>query len=185
MKKGIDIWVISDTHFGHEKLKEYASRPDGFEEKILKSLSDTISAEREHIIIHLGDVCIGQDEYWHERLSYVHCKKWLVRGNHDKKSLSWYLSHGWDFVADEITLNIYGKRVCFSHRPISDFSTGIRFDINVHGHCHADNHRNEGGLHYQRLVAVEHTYAPVLLRSILEKKHKPQNEQSADKIFPS
>jgi len=60
MKK---IWIISDTHFNHEKLKTMGNgRPDNYEELIMKGLKVIKSGDT---IIHLGDFCIGKDEEWH------------------------------------------------------------------------------------------------------------------------
>lgn len=164
------FWIISDTHLGHDKLTtEYHIRPEGFEEKILRNLmTHVMDAD---ILIHLGDICIGKDEFWNNAIRDLPGRKWLVRGNHDGKSLTWYLSHGWHFVADQITLDAYGKRICFSHEPVhpKECDGGSRFDINIHGHCHADNHRRaDSGFDYQYLIALEHDYRPVTLRSIVE-----------------
>jgi len=54
-------WLITDTHFGHENIKKYCNRPDGFEDLILENLNPT---EDEgvcpgDVLIHLGDVCFG------------------------------------------------------------------------------------------------------------------------------
>jgi calcineurin-like phosphoesterase family protein len=70
---------------------------------------------------------------WHERLSFITCKKWLVRGNHDKKSLTWYTEHGWDMVCESFCLVAFGKKILFSHIPIKDDGW---YDINIHGHFH-------------------------------------------------
>ena len=66
----------------------------------------------------------------------MHCRKWLVKGNHDKKSYTWYLTHGWDFVGDSIRLYIHGKYVHFSHIPNPN-----DYYLNVHGHLHNNDHR--------------------------------------------
>lgn len=99
-------------------------------------------------------------------MSRCPCKRWLIRGNHDKKSMGWYLSHGWDLVAEQITLDIYGKRVALSHRPITAHDD---FDINIHGHFHNSGHHPEDattGKH--RLLFMEHEYKPVSLRKLVE-----------------
>jgi calcineurin-like phosphoesterase family protein len=63
-------------------------------------------------VIHLGDICIGNDQEVHDQLfSAGGCfgfkKTILVRGKHDKKSLNWYNEHGWDFVCDQIGLEFH------------------------------------------------------------------------------
>ena len=92
-------WIITDTHFGHDSMMKLCGRPEGFSEKILINLNRTVHCP--DVLIHLGDICIGKEEYWHsELMKWACCKKWLIRGNHDKKSDMWYLNHGWDFVAE-------------------------------------------------------------------------------------
>jgi len=123
------IWITTDTHFGHANMVAYCGRPVDFSERILANLH---FLQPEDTLIHLGDICIGGDAYWHEKLSGIHCRKILVKGNHDNKSNSWYLSHGWDFVCNSFTLTISGKKVVFSHQPqcLADN------DFNIHGHFH-------------------------------------------------
>lgn len=162
------IYVTSDTHLNHAKLIEWG-RPKDFEERIIRSHN---KIEEEAVIIHLGDICIGKDEAMHEVLmdSIGHVQhRILVRGNHDKKSNSWYLEHGWHAVVDQLTMNLYGKRVIFSHIPV-DYEMWPATDLNVHGHTHGNSHRDHDiqdfyrpGT-YHREVAMENTnYQPILV----------------------
>jgi len=169
------IWLITDTHFGHEKLSNYWKyRPVDFEKLILKNIARLIN--KDDLLIHLGDVCIGNDEKWHDWLfNVVPGKKWLVKGNHDHKSNSWYLEHGWDFVGEQIVLNHFGKKILFSHEPIF-YARYIDIDINIHGHFHDNEHRYNDQVKsfykkgFNMLLAIERTnYEPVLLESFLKK----------------
>ena len=162
------IWLTTDTHFNHAKLLEFG-RPDNFEEKILKNLSIIQPGD---LLIHLGDFCIGQDAKWHEeffkRLPGV--KTVLVKGNHDGKSYSWYMDHGWGVVCKNMTIKVLGKYVMLSHMPWVD----VGYDLNIHGHFHdSDHRRHEPELvaiknDKQLLLAIELTgYKPVLITSLL------------------
>lgn len=126
----IRIWVITDTHFGHEDLTKDNLRPQGFSEKILNNIGRILMPS--DILIHLGDVSFNDDDLWNERLSYIDCKRWLIRGNHDKRSLSWYLKHGWHWVGDSMSLNAFGKNILLSHTPMEIQG----YDLNIHGHFH-------------------------------------------------
>lgn len=171
MIKETNIWLITDTHFGHDKMLEYCNRPTDFNETLEKNLMEL----HDGVLIHLGDICIGRDSYWHEKIfQKLDVKKWLVKGNHDKKSNSWYLNHGWDCVVDGMNLEMYGKKICLSHRPKQD---DFWYDINIHGHFHNTDHRTyEPALiaianMKQKLLAVEYTgYKPVLLRTLIESR---------------
>ena len=175
------IFLISDTHFNHSKMVEYCGRPKDFSEIIKKELLKSIS--KDDILIHLGDVCFGNDKennnWFGENLN---CRKWLVRGNHDNKSNAWYLENGWDFVCDSFVFKFEGKKILFSHQPLKIADN----DFNIHGHFHnalprllrgewkvdGEKERNEQDLlnltsDKHKLIALEETkYKPVLLKSI-------------------
>lgn len=176
------IWLISDSHFGHDKMMEYCGRPKGFEQKILNNLFKTV--KKDDILIHLGDFCIGNDEFWHTSFMQVPTlKKWLLRGNHDRKSTTWYLSHGWDWVGDHMSNFFFGKKILFSHTPTKYDGC---FDMNIHGHFHNNLHRLLEGRYVvegekernevdlanltprHKLLAIEETnYQPVLLENFI------------------
>ena len=170
------IILTTDWHIFHEKMIELCGRPVGFEEKIYRGLQAVLQPE--DILIHLGDICLksGKEAEAHERfIKPFPCKKWLVRGNHDRKSNHWYLSHGWDFVADTFRDSYFGKVVAFSHIPMADDG----YDINIHGHFHNTDHRNhEPALQAianskQYLLALEYNnYQPWNLQTLLEHPEK-------------
>ena len=167
-------WLTTDTHLGHTRMEEVCNRPSGFETKIFNAWRDTI--KEGDVLIHLGDVCIGQDEYWHKsHVQPFKFKKWLVLGNHDSKSKSWYLSHGWDCAVERIWFDYGGFLIEFSHVPQKD--TG--YDFNIHGHFHNSEHRR----HERELVSVNNdkqiliclddlNYLPVDLNKFLTKWKK-------------
>ena len=116
---------------GHESLTDDGFRPKGFSEKILKNLKRAVTPKT--TLMHLGDVSFDKNDYWHDEITQLPWeKKWLLLGNHDKRSESWYLARGWDFVGMEMVQHMFGKKILFSHmpRPIGDC------DLNVHGHFH-------------------------------------------------
>jgi calcineurin-like phosphoesterase family protein len=156
-------YIITDTHFNHTaKMQEYCNRPADYEQKLFSSMSQI---PEDAILIHLGDVNIGDDVDVHEKyIKPLKCKKILVRGNHDHKSLSWYQDHGWDFVCDSFIMNHLGKRLLFSHKP----QPLGEWDLNLHGHFHNTTHRDDefNSFYCEKhiKVAVEDTgYKAVLL----------------------
>ena len=156
-------YIITDTHFNHtEKMTEYCKRPKDYNELIWKGL-DTLN--HTDVLIHLGDICIGNDAEIHGHLQYMTFKKILIRGNHDKKSNSWYLEHGWDFVCEQFMNTYFGKKILFSHFPIEDCG----YDINIHGHFHNSDHRR----HEPELVAVKNDKQKLLV--LEDVNYKPVN----------
>jgi len=167
MKEKTKYWVIADTHFGHDKMLTLAGRPDNFEGKIINSCIRLI--KETDVLIHLGDFCIGRDKFWNEWFTRnIKCKKWLIRGNHDRQTDTWYLNHGWDFVGDSVTLNRYGHTILLTHKPVD--SLDAEFGINVHGHLHGDDHRHDDcdfDPYWNKLIAMEHEYRPFDLRKVV------------------
>ena len=176
------IFIITDTHFGHANMIPYCGRPENFSELILSNLSKDIKSG--DVLIHLGDICIKNDEYWHEQfnLNTKGIKKILVKGNHDNKSDSWYLEHGWDFVCQTLSTKVFGLKVIFSHMPVPLSDN----DLNIHGHFHnminkqyvrtweyADlNYKNRhslenGTLNHINISVEESNYKPIMLTDVL------------------
>jgi calcineurin-like phosphoesterase family protein len=166
-KNNFKIYCLADSHFGHSKMMELCGRPEGFESKILKHLTEIPPGA---ILIHLGDFCIGNDKMWHQAFMAAtkQCKRRiLILGNHDHRSMSFYLDCGWDFVAHSITLEVFGKRILFTHRPAPDGD----YDINVHGHLHNTNHHNASLHGKNKLLAIENTnYMPVNLEKFINRQ---------------
>ncbi len=160
-------WIIGDTHFNHEKLRElhYGDRPYDFEGKIFKNL-DKLPAE--DVLICLGDVCMGNDTKTHEKyIMPLKCRKILVKGNHDKKSNSWYYNHGWNFVCKEMSDKFFGKKILFSHVP--QLYDTAKYDLNIHAHLHANRHRGSSAIfkflgRNLKLISMEFSHCqPVLI----------------------
>lgn len=168
----MNIFIISDTHFGHRKLIEFG-RPEDFEEKILKSLRNKFSPG--DVLIHLGDICIGKDEEMVNKFTKalpLDVRLILVRGNHDHKSMAWYLNHGFDMVVDEMSFKYMGKKLLFTHAP--QIPEPQKYDRNIHGHTHGNTHRDmESGAFYDKTfyhteVALElNGYRMVSLKELL------------------
>jgi calcineurin-like phosphoesterase family protein len=171
----VKIYVTSDTHLGHDKLSTpgMGNRPLGFSETILANLSRL----RGDVLIHCGDICIGRDEEWHQRLARAAAgfpHRVLVRGNHDRKSDAWYLSRGWTFICSRFVNTYFGRQVIFTHEPLSVAGRGT-FDRNIHGHLHgkgqASHRLIEGDIYDGRFhldVGVDaHGLCPVELKFLL------------------
>ena len=127
MKSIPGVYVIGDTHFGHEKMLSYCGRPGNFNELIVERWLEVIPQDA--VVIVLGDAIIYYKDY-SETFLKLTGHKILIRGNHDCKSESWYLRHGFCFVTDKLQ---YGG-VVFSHVPLPVDEVGAF--INVHAHFH-------------------------------------------------
>jgi calcineurin-like phosphoesterase family protein len=168
----MDPYITTDTHLGHHKLSDDLLRPKGFSDKIIKHLANVLT--KDSVLIHLGDVSFSSEEYWNMLITELPGKKYLVLGNHDSRSMSWYLKNGWDAVCESMSFTLFGKKILFSHQP----QKADDYDINIHGHFHNFGlekvKEKEPELfniltkkHY--LVALEDTnYMPIKLKRIIE-----------------
>lgn len=163
-------YIISDTHWNHtESMVKWCGRPENYNKLLWSNIN---CLPKDSILIHLGDICIGGDDEIHGNLQKLaHIKKILVKGNHDNKSNNWYLNHGWDFVCNRFDIEMFGKKIAFTHIPIA--WDGYH-DLNIHGHFHnSDHRRHEPELQkikngYQKLYACEYQdYKPVLLEDFI------------------
>lgn len=174
--------LISDTHFNHDKIATYCDRPDNFTDLIIKNCK--LQVMPQDLVIHIGDVLIGNRRKIDEIMAELPGKWILVRGNHDWcHSCDWWMKHGFVFACDAL---IY-RETFITHKPAKELPDGCQW--NVHGHLHNIWHgfHPEGGpeledkqycktsLKYpwQRLFAVEYTnYAPVEFNHFLSHPDK-------------
>ena len=155
-------WIIADTHFLHRKIAEYCGRPQGFETLIMQNLE---VVRPNDILIHLGDLEFGRYEPFWTWCNWSACTKVLIRGNHDHKSISYYMERGFDFCCDSFELRKYGKHIRFSHKPYIGYG---KHDVNIHGHMHNDDHHDYILDEKSKLISLEYNnYKPVLLRSLV------------------
>jgi calcineurin-like phosphoesterase family protein len=172
----VRTWLITDTHFGHTNIRRFCNRPENCEDKIYSGLRDVL--QREDLLIHLGDVAWGQvEKAWHANLMLLPGKKWLLKGNHDHRSVSWYLSRGWDAAAEIIMLEEFGELIAFSHYPLPYVAGKAWYTLNIHGHCHLGVPDyaalgDENGSHHRLLALEIDGYRPLHLQSVVEKKRR-------------
>lgn len=138
----MNYWIISDTHFNHLNLEKWGKRTGDWQNTIWKNIE---SIPENDTLIHLGDICMGGDQEVFKRIKKIKCKKILVKGNHDKKSTSWYSENGFDFVVDSFELIFHGYYLFFSHRPTPPM---YHYNYNLHGHTHGDIHHSEDYVSY-------------------------------------
>jgi len=183
-------YLISDTHLKHAKVATYCKRPENFTELLNRNIKQVMRPE--DILIHLGDVGIDKAEGTEGFMKHVRewpGRKILVRGNHDNKSVMYYMEHGFDFACDAMVF----RGAWLTHKPwLGELPEGTH--VNVHGHLHnvwdgflpedpekeqedfvfaARNGRLQRPWH--RLFAVEYTdYRPVDFDKFIAKPDKYQ-----------
>lgn len=129
------LYTISDSHWGHKNMHDWSLRPSDYEDKIYEGLKQI---PEDGILIHCGDISMGGDYSFYKMFNEFKFKKWLVKGNHDNHSNTWYLRNGWDFVGEELVIKCFGKTILFTHIPQIK-REGI--NMNIHGHLHGGKSR--------------------------------------------
>jgi calcineurin-like phosphoesterase family protein len=167
-----EIWVTSDTHFGHENIIMYCGRPfanaEIMDEVLIENWNSVVKPGDK--VYHLGDVYMGHKRENISRiLSKLNGKKRLILGNHD---------NGKDQVLREYFQKIEVWRMfpefglLLTHVQVHETAlfrgtTGNEKDPkklrNVHGHIH--NLASPTPDH--RCVCVEQTsYTPVNIEEL-------------------
>jgi calcineurin-like phosphoesterase family protein len=83
----LDTWIISDTHFFHENIGRYCSRPENWQELIIKNWNDLVSPDE--TILHLGDFALGNKSNFDLLSGMLRGRLFLIQGNHDRISKSY------------------------------------------------------------------------------------------------
>jgi calcineurin-like phosphoesterase family protein len=188
----LDTWIISDTHFFHDNIVKFCNRPETHNELMLELWR--IWVRPSDTVLHLGDLFMGKGarEKFIELAPELTGDKYMIRGNHDKQTDSWYERHGFKmvgdllghFVEEDITRdgtpyqnhvknygfywNYKGDRILFSHYPDTNL---LDWTINVHGHIHNNppSHAlRKTGKDYRNVGVEVLNYAPVRLGDVLD-----------------
>jgi calcineurin-like phosphoesterase family protein len=171
-----NTWVTADSHFGHAKICEWAYRPLDFDRIILEEWAQAVPETG--VVLHLGDLSF-RDNARFKNLIAPHLTgetKLLVQGNHDKGTLNWYRSCGFQ-VRKPFSIDYKGTKVYFRHYPWSEKDEGrmLRDDeLMVHGHIHNSGYGGKFGpfvpfnRNHVNISAEMTKYRPVNLEILLD-----------------
>jgi calcineurin-like phosphoesterase family protein len=155
-----DPWIISDTHFFHQKIKEYADRPENWQSLIIQNWNDKIKYG--DLVLHLGDFSLATREQNTFLAEILNGQVYLLHGNHDHTKESYYARLGITLLKPDKFYLKY-KNILFSHRPIKVLPN---FHYNLHGHIHQLNSFDEWHIN----CSVEKMdYQPIRLSELIEK----------------
>lgn len=157
-------YVIADTHFWHDNVIDFCQRPFAtskeMNEYMVNAWNSTVN--KNDVVWHLGDVSFGGSENTIKICQSLNGQKILVRGNHDKRTVTFWKRAGFREVFNRPFYSIkYG--VVMSHAPMRDLPSSMK---NIHGHTH-DLYT---GLNQRQwaCVSVEMTmYAPMLVQNVI------------------
>ena len=146
-----NLYVTSDTHFGHNREFVYAKRgyqnPEEMNLDMIRIINETVGENG--ILLHLGDFCLNTSlEQYQTIMSQLKVKAvWMLWGNHNnpiqksyggsvhqivgsiRGTMVRYLHHYFTFRKGRKTF------VCF-HFPLQTWDSQSDGSMHLHGHCH-------------------------------------------------
>ncbi len=163
-----DVWLISDTHFNHANILKFDDgRGDDFlsvdymNKVMYERWNDSVKPG--DIVYHLGDVFMGDREWFSKFWPKLHGRKRLIVGNHDDIK---FLSRGSFFQKVQMWRIIPEYGVVLTHVPIVLGEDHPKYKYNIHGHTHRYIVPDSRYLN----VCVENTdYAPIKLEDVIQK----------------
>lgn len=174
-----DIWITSDTHFGHSNIIEYGPRPFNnihqHDQTLLENWNSVVKPGDK--VYHLGDVYMGcSGEYAWEILKRLHGKKRLILGNHDDGKNA--VLQRW--FQEIIMWRAWGDLgLILSHVPLHESNLGTRRKkriLNVHGHIHGNP---SPSIQYMNACVEWTQYKPIHLDECIARQKVYENEGPA------
>ncbi len=187
---GVDF-VTSDHHFGHGRIIELAERPfaslDAMHSELIAAWNRAVSPE--DVVLHLGDLALGNREESIGITAALNGRKLLVPGNHDTissvyrcseahKQQTWDLldRYGWEVLPETLIGTRHGQRIAASHYPYRGDSQSEERHVEarpvddglplIHGHTHHRDHGAHGRMFH---VGVDgNDFTPVAMTTIDE-----------------
>jgi len=174
-----DIWIISDTHFRHANILKFTDSTtgdlvrgdrfadvDAMDEHMIEQWNSVV--KQGDIVYHLGDVVMGDKEWFKKNWPRLNGSKRLIVGNHDDIP---FLSSGGFFKKVQMWRMFPEFGLMFSHVPLHESSLrrGAPNDpdapilTNIHGHIH-QNPSPEGP--YRNVSVEAINYTPVHIEEL-------------------
>jgi len=176
-----NIFASADWHWGHKKMLEYESRPQGYEELLMERHRAVLSDNSEWYC--LGDLALcraDERKKCAEAVKSLQGRKHFVRGNHDGFSRRWLVE---DCGFDTVQRYVQIENVFLSHFPLvhldDRYPAGVQemqkmfaisgADWNIHGHTHSKPSPDPRCI----CVSVEQTnYGPANLWDLIKERSK-------------
>lgn len=157
-------WIIADTHFFHVNIGRYCDRPAGWQALIMQNWQRLIRSDE--MVLHFGDLALAGKAVVTELMKQLLGQIFMLRGNHDRFSRTFYQSLGINLIPDPYEMQYpSGQKLIFSHRPILPLEPDV---LNIHGHIHNNPAPELGPQHVNVSIEVRE-YRPWRLSEILER----------------
>ncbi len=163
------IWFTSDLHLGHRSVISMCGRPFETVEEMNEAIIQNFNAcvKKNDIVYILGDIAhrTPVDDV-NQMIARLNGKKFLCKGNHDKK----YDATLFEGIYDFLEISINGVNASLMHYPMLEWPKSRRGSLHLHGHVHSKGEynlqqKNNGILRYD--VGVDaNKFAPVSIEQV-------------------
>lgn len=163
-------FFIADTHFFDENIIKYENRPfadtDAMLKEIMRRWNETVAASDRVFV--LGDwISASQADKIHDLSVFKKFlgHKFLIRGNHDKKTDAFYAECGFIKVYDfPVILDNFW---ILSHEPL--YVNNNMPYANIYGHVHGNDMYKDYSAHSYCVSAERIDYKPIKFDIIKER----------------
>jgi len=163
-------FVIADTHFGHENIIKYESRPfksvEEMDDELIKLWNSTVS--KDDLVYVLGDFTLSRRmDIIKNFVNALNGRKILIMGNHDTRKPKDYVDCGFEVATRKPLMVEPG--VILMHEPFMDSWLIAPNYIYFFGHVHTNKTLMD---EYQNCmcVSVERiNYRPANLEELISK----------------
>lgn len=169
-----NIFFISDTHFSHNNIIKYCNRPfssiEEMDDTLIENWNNKVKPN--DIIIHLGDFLFYSNNKIKNKLNKLNGKKYLIKGNHDNRSMDNDFRNSFKYICDYSKLsklpdiNWKGTDFILFHYPIENWDGQHKGLIHLHGHVH-NNMEFKSGINRFNLSVEMINYQPISIDELL------------------
>ncbi len=142
-----NIWLISDTHFGHANILQHCPRPfssiEEMDQQLIVNWNNTVG-DKDHIF-HLGDFAFCNPKTAIEIRKQLKGQIYLVKGNHDKtaerlkKYFQWIKDYYELKVKDDRAIHSGGKqKIILFHYALRTWNNSHHSSLHAWGHSHSN-----------------------------------------------
>lgn len=130
---------IGDMHLGHSNVLNFDNRPfktiTEHDQTLIRNWNEVVGPRDTTYI--LGDFCWLTEKYWGEILDKLNGKKFLIKGNHDLKTMTTSTQNRFIGIKDIHSIKYEGKRIIMCHYPLMSYPTSQASNCYMlHAHTH-------------------------------------------------
>lgn len=176
-----NLFFTSDTHFGHNNIIKYCTRPFADVEEMKEGLIENWNNKvpKDGTVFHLGDFAFGGFPFLESIVPRLNGEIYLILGNHDLKQSFQNrerLLKLFKGVEYQMQINVDGRLIYMTHFPLLCYPDPTN-NWALYGHVHSgpnstgsDNSRLKFTYPNQYDVGVDNNnYTPIAYTELLEK----------------